>query len=346
MAVLFSILFLDEPHSPSTVDVPIQQQQRVATAIECVMEKVMSGKCLDDTGASTSSQPTPPPNKRSKKASTAKNAQQQQAANAANRNQQPPQIPVQAMPIQQSTGQFVGQMPPNMYGNGQHPGTPTQFNSAQQQQQFYYHQQRMQQQQMHIRQQQLNYPGQQGPGPSTPLSAPPVSTPDQQYFYNQQQGSIPPQSAPNGAPPTPSRANSFKNIMPRNEASNPHTPQTPSQQQPTPQQMSQKMFSQENGGSSATSSVAGTPSSSSQHRMSIDEQSQPAAPHVFPPNREEQFGQQQTAFSQQQQYAQYNGHANPHFTFNQQQEDSVESEVSLLIVLSHLKSKHSFDFYR
>lgn len=302
----------EEPHSPSNVDVPYQQQERVLTAIACVMDKVMNGKCLElDSEASTSSQPTPPPNKR-KKQSNAKNAQQQ-ASNAS--RAQPAPIPVQAMPPQQPNSQFVNQMPMNMYGNGQHPGTPTQFNSNQQQQ-FYYHQQRMQQQQQMMRQQ-MSYPGQQPAGPSTPLSAPPVSTPDQQYFYSQQHGGMPQNQTTNGAPPTPSRANSFKGIMPRNEVSNPHTPQTPSQQQPTPQQMSQKMFSQENGGSSAsaTSSAAATPSSTSQHRASIDEQSQPSQPHMFPPTREEQQFNQQTFV--QQQYAQYNGHANQHFMYNE-----------------------------
>jgi hypothetical protein len=95
--------------------------------------------------------------------------------------------------------------------------------------------------------------------------------------------------------------------MPKNDVSNPHTPQTPNQQ--TPQQMSQKMFNQENGGgtSSATSSAAATPSSSSQHRASIDEQSQ--APHGFSSREEQQFSTQ---------YAQYNGHTTQHFMFSQQ----------------------------
>lgn len=289
-----------DPHSPSNVEIPLKQRQQVITAIDSVMERVMSGRPFDDSGASTSNQPTPPPNKRKKPAAKNAAAQQQSAANAS-RGQQ---AQVQTMPSQQQApgGQFVAHMQTMaMYGNGQqNPNAPNQFNNSQHQP--YYYQHRIQQ--MHMRP--MSYSGQQPQGPSTPLSAPPTSTPDQQqYFYNQQQGLPPPQSAPNGALPASSRATSFKNIMPRSETSNPETPQTPNQQ-PTPQQMSQKMFGQENGGgSSATSSAAATPSSSSQHRMSIDEQ---------------------TGFSQQQQYSQYNGHANPnpHFVFNQQ---SVENEV-------------------
>jgi hypothetical protein len=81
----------EEPHSPSDVEVPMKQQQQVANAIDSVMERVRSGKSLEDSGASSSSQPTPPPNKR-KKASTAKSAQP-----AAQSRAQTQQVPVQVM---------------------------------------------------------------------------------------------------------------------------------------------------------------------------------------------------------------------------------------------------------
>src|SRR4051794_1386592 len=125
-------------------------------------------------------------------------------------------MPPQQIQQPQQGGQF-NQMPMGMYGNGQYPpGTPTQFANSQQQQQYYFHQQRMQQQMR-----QMNYPG-----PSTPLSAPPVSTPDQQYFYGQNQQQVAQQNivenGPNGAPQTPSsRSTNFKNIMPmKSETSN------------------------------------------------------------------------------------------------------------------------------
>jgi hypothetical protein len=117
----------DDPYSPTDVEVPIQEQQKIMSTIEHVVEIMKSdGDKGDSSTPSTSSLPTPPPAKRAKKqpnAKTATRAQQQQVA------------PLQTMPPQ---GQFVGY--------GQTPGTPTAEYSPAQQQQFHFHQQRMYQQ--------------------------------------------------------------------------------------------------------------------------------------------------------------------------------------------------------